>query len=185
MKSNERGITIIALVITVIILGLISVPIVINTSQIKDFNNYKKLKDDIDNLRENIKVAFYEENISGIGPKVNSSMLGFLSKNQNGDPVKNANDNDVYYAISVDEINKRLSQDISELNYGFESSGMGTGENYHGSDDVYIINEASLTIYYIKGVEYKGNVYYRLAEDFSTVNEGVKPGVIVTGLNKS
>ncbi len=172
MKKNEKGITITALAITVVILGLISVPIIMNTSQIREFSNYKKLKDDIDNLRENIQIAFFEDNISEIGPKVNSSMLNFLSKNQNGDSVKNVNDNDVYYAINIDEVNNRLSGNIRELNYGSENNDMGSGEYYQGSDDVYIINEASRTIYYVNGIEYKGNIYYRLSEEFSNITLG-------------
>ena len=166
MKRNEKGITIIVLVITIIVLGLISVPIVVNTSQITEFNNYKLLKEDIDNLRESISVAFFEEDISGIGPKVNYK-LDFLNESQNGSPVKNVNDNDVYYAIDIDEVNKRLSVNIRELNYGYENSDMVSGEYYYGSEDVYVINEASRTIYYVKGIEYKGTVYYRIAEDFS------------------
>ena len=44
--------------------------------------------------------------------------------------------------------------------------------NYTGSGDVYIINEASRTIYYVNGIEYNGNVYYRLAEEFSNITLG-------------
>ena len=105
--KSEKGITMVALAVTIIVLSLISVPIVINTSRIKEFDSYKKLKDDIDTLRESISTAFFEDDISKIGPVYNGS-LDFLGKKQNNETVKNSNDNNVYYAINLEAINSRL-----------------------------------------------------------------------------
>ncbi len=176
--KSENGITVIALAITVIVLILISVPIIVNSTGVIELAKYSKFKDDIDNLRENISVAFNSENLSAIGPTYNGS-LDFLNLEQNGKKVKNDNDNNIYYAINVSEINKRLPTNMKELNYGDENSKIGDGDIYFGTSDVYIINDASRTIYYVKGITYKDNTFYRLPEDFSSTEYGIKPGEIV------
>ncbi len=147
--KREKGITMIALVMTIAILSLITVPIVINLSKVTEFNDYAKFKEDIDNLRENISTAFYDEDISSIGPEYKGS-LAFLEKSQSGMKVKNDNDSGAYYAINIDAINQRLIADIKPLNYGEENSDLGIGSVYSGTDDVYIINAVSRTIYYVK-----------------------------------
>ncbi len=160
--KNEKGITMVALAVTIVVLSLISVPIIINTSRIKEFEGYKKLKEDIDTLSESVSTAFFDDDISKVGPTYNSS-LDFLTKTQNGETVKNSNDNNVYYVISIDNINERLSSNIRKLNYGVENSNTGNSSNYYGTDDVYIINAVSRTIYYVQGISYNGSTYYRLA----------------------
>ena len=56
-KKSEKGITLIALVITVVVLSAISIPVVVNVTGVTQFNKYTLFKDDIDNLRENISIA--------------------------------------------------------------------------------------------------------------------------------
>ncbi len=181
--KKEKGITLIALAVTVAVLILISFPIVVNVTNVTDLAAYSKFKDDIDNLRENISVAFHDDDISLIGPEYKGT-LDFLELEQNGKPVKNENDNDVYYAINIDEVNKRLPIDMRSLNYGIGNSQIGVGNIYFGTNDVYIINQASRTIYYVEGIEYKSKVFYRLPEDLSNVEVGIKPGEIIKDFNK-
>lgn len=182
--KNEKGITLIALIITVAVLILISFPIVVNVTNVTSLTKYSKFKSDIDNLRESISVAFYDENISAVGPEYKGT-IEFLKSKQNGKNVKNENDNDVYYAINIDEVNSRLPIKMKELNFGLENSNIGNEDIYSGTNDVYIINEASRTIYYVKGVDYKDNIFYRLPEDLSSVDSGIKIGEIVKDFNKN
>lgn len=172
MRKDEKGITIIALTVTLVILGLISVPMIINATRVKGFNDYKKLKEDIDNLRENIQVAFYDEDISGIGPEFDKvGSLDFLNETAIPTTIgKNVNDSDKYYVISIPKLEEKLNGKIRELNYGSENSkATGDEEDYTGTDDVYVINEASRTIYYVKGIPYDGVTYHRLSESFSAI----------------
>ena len=45
--NNEKGITLVILVITIIVLILISVPVVVNTVEIFELQNYTNFKSDI------------------------------------------------------------------------------------------------------------------------------------------
>ncbi len=182
--KNEKGITLIALVITVAVLSIISIPVVINTKNVSQFEEYTKFKDDIDNLRESIGIAYFDKDIRTIGPKYEGS-LQFLNETQNGLSIKNENDNNVYYAINIDRINENLVVDMNRLNNGNGNKNIGNiATVYSGTDDVYIINEASRTIYYVKGVLYNGERYYRLYEEYSETSSGVTPGEIVGNFNK-
>ena len=67
--KNEKGITLIALVITVAVLSMISIPIVVNMTGMREFDKYAGFKEDIDILREAISIAFYDKDIGTIGPK--------------------------------------------------------------------------------------------------------------------
>ncbi len=183
--KNERGITLVALTITVIVLSMISIPVIINTSNVTQFNKYTLFKDDIDVLRESISSAFFDKNIQSIGPKYAGS-LSFLNGSQNGLTIKSENDNENYYVINPNKLNQYLSTEMQELNYGEGNKNVGSvSEVYTGTDDVYIINEASRVIYYVKGISYNGKKYYRLYEELSKTESGITPGEIVADFNKT
>ena len=103
--KSEKGITLIVLVITIIVLALINIPVLVNI----DFKN------DIDTLRESIDVAYHNKDIQSIGPKYEGS-LNFLNGQQNGLTIKNANDNDNYYIIDISAVNSNLSVRMRDLN---------------------------------------------------------------------
>lgn len=167
--KKENGITLIVLVIIIIVLSLITIPVIINTTNVIQFNEYSRFKEDIDNLRESVSVAFFDRDISGIGPKYNGS-TDFLNGKQKGKNVKNPNDNENYYVINVNVVNFYLAVNMTGLNYGVENTTLSGDEvTYSGTNDVYIINEQSRTIYYVKGVQYNGNTYYRLSEELSEI----------------
>lgn len=177
--KSEKGITLATIVITIVILLMISTPIVVNFTNIGTLKKYTSFKDDIDVLRENIDIAYRDNSdLSSIGPEYDGS-LSMLEDMQGTIKVKNENDNDKYYVINLRQLNEKLRVKINKLNYG--SRNFNTADN---SLDVYIINERSKTIYYVRGIEYKGIVYHRLQEQFSSHNEGIIPGVEVKDINK-
>ena len=182
--KNEKGITLIALVITVAVLSMISIPVVVNMTGMNEFDEYAGFKEDIDILREAISIAYYNKDIGTIGPKYEGNKE-FLNETQNGESIKNTNDNNVYYVIDVKKVNKNLSVNMETLKNGEGNKNVSSSETYNGSDDVYIINEQSRTIYYAKGISYKGKKYYRLSENFSVAEMIVTPGVKVEGFNKT
>ena len=163
--NKEEGITILVLAITVIVLMLISIPIVINTSEVTNLQKYTYFKADIDRLRESIETIYINEtNISSIGPEYTKTKE-FLEKEQNGKNVKNPNDGDKYYIIDLNKLNSYINAQI-ELNYGD-----GNKNTTMNTTDVYIINGQSRTIYYVSGIEYKDKIYYRLPEDFTEISK--------------
>lgn len=164
--KNEKGITLIILIITVVVLALISVPIIVNTTDISELQVYTYFKGDIDKLRESIEVTYADmTDMSSIGP-IYTGNLNFLDNNQNGDLVRNPNDSDNYYVISLKNLNSYMEAQIS-LKYGSGNKLDSYENNEYSGSDVYIINEASKTIYYTSGVEYQGVRYYRLPENFT------------------
>ncbi len=183
--KNEKGITLIALVITIAVLSIISVPVLVNMSNIKEFDTYSGFKEDIDILREAISIAYFDKDIGTIGPKYEGN-LDFLEETQNEEKIKNENDNDVYYAININRVNEKLSVNMETLNNGAGNKSISSSDvKYSGTNDVYIINEQSRTIYYVKGISYKEKTYHRLSEQFSTAEIGVEIGVEVKDFNKT
>lgn len=184
--NKEKGITLIALAVTVVVLMLISIPIVVNTTEVIDFQRYTYFKGDIDKLREAINSAYADSQvITTIGPKYTGD-ISFLNNTQNGENVKNPNDNQDYYVISLKELNSHLEAQIDlkygegnkiddyaslEINQGKDQNDTSIVQYEYQGNDTYIINAQTKTIYYTDGVEYDGERYYRLPEDFTEVPE--------------
>lgn len=153
---DEKGITLTILVITIIVLAIISVPIAINTNNIFKVNKLTNYKDDLNILQETIsQVYFQDDNISEIGPIYNGTLTAIN---------KNPNDNNVYYVIDVDKLSEEIKSktgiDMQKLNFGKSNYGLQTSTS-NITEDVYIINDQSRTIYYVKGFENmdKGTIY--------------------------
>lgn len=164
--KNERGVTLLILMITIVVLALISIPVIINTTDIAELQRYTYFKADIDKLRESIETTYADmDDLSSIGPLYTGD-FSFLNNVQGNDQVGNPNDGNIYYVISLTNLNLYMDAQIS-LKYGTgNKQEIYEGNEYSGSD-VYIINELSKTIYYTSGVEYKGVTYYRLPESFT------------------
>ncbi len=164
--KKENGVTLLILVITVVILALISIPIIVNTTDVSELQKYTYFKSDIDKLRESIETTYADmEDLSSIGP-VYTGDYSFLDKVQGNDQVLNPNDGNIYYVISLENLNSHMNAQIS-LKYGSGNKEKNYNNNEYSGSDVYIINEQSKTIYYTSGVEYKGITYYRLPESFT------------------
>lgn len=184
--NSEKGITIVVLVITVIILVLVSIPVIVNTTEVSELQKYTYFKGDIDKLRESIGTAYLDsQSIATIGPRYTGD-ISFLNNFQNGEIVRNPNDGYEYYVISLKELNSHLDAQI-DLRYGtgnkiedYASLDINQGKNpndtniiqyeYQGND-TYIINAKTKTIYYTDGLEYKGEIYHRLPEDFTELSD--------------
>lgn len=146
--KDEKGITLVTLALTIIVLSMISIPIAINANNIFKVNSLSQYKDDLTILNESISQIYPQtEDISEIGPVYTGDLVQIK---------KNPNDNNVYYIIDMDklhrEIIKKTGTDIVYLNHGEANYGIKPG-NTEFSDDIYIINEQSRTIYYVKGYE--------------------------------
>lgn len=191
IKKNEKGITLILLAITVVVLSLISIPIIMNFTNIQKVNDYELFKEDMDSLNEGVQLAYHDNtSISDIGPLYINSINSIAS-------TKNANDNGNYYVISLDSLNQKLFDSTKiKLNYGEINKNYTTNSQYNNSnktfgtsgyesaDDVYIINEKTRTIYYIEGITYNEKTYYRLTDSYSTITSktanipSIKEGMI-------
>ena len=140
--KDKKAITLVSLIITIVLLIIVSgATIGISLDGFKT-NNLKKMYNDIELMNSKIENYYIKfGNLPTLG-KYNSN----LTFN------KDVNDNENYYIIDLSSL-----ENIT-LNYGKEGF-----ENPNNTDDVYIINEKSHTIYYVRGIELsEGKIYHSL-----------------------
>ena len=180
--KSEKGVTMVALALTLMILAVLSIPVAINTTKISDFNRYAKLKGDIDTISEAVSnVYFRKDNLAGIGPLYTGD-ISFLNASQGSKVVRNPNDDATYYVIDYNKLRNDMPTTLKNLDFGSVNTIVPTSlreynsTTLHGTvpttdeewlevNDVFIINNASHQVYYVAGVEYKGIVYHKLADD--------------------
>lgn len=150
MKS-EKGITLLTLVITIVLMIILTFTISVNIQPYKEQRAKTNFEQDMQNLREEILQLYARTKWVPIrNPYTNTSML---------EDIKNVNDNENYYVIDINYLDVTLNNGA-----GFKKIIKERSETDPITDilDVYIINEKTLTIYYPKGVTYGGRTYYRL-----------------------
>lgn len=159
MRKSEKGVTLVVLVLTIIILSILSFTVLANVGTLSEKNSQTKLEEDIHSLFEKIEQYYARNNKLPVANAfTNISML---------QDCKNVNDNDKYYVIDIIYL-KGL-----DLHYGKEYYDIRldkTGTKINTCTDVYIINEASHTIYYPKGMQYNGKMHYCLDEVYTAIN---------------
>ena len=171
LKSN-KGVTLMALVITVIVMLIISGTIIYKTNSYIRIQKVDKLYTDISNLSDKID-EYYLNNgdipilsnkycnkselsyILSHNASLNSSIL---NKTNNSNLTINPNDSDSYYIIDVEKL------DGLTLNYGYSTEFKNAKSNsssiYTSINDIYIINELTHQIYYPHGIFANGIMYY-------------------------
>lgn len=180
IKKSEKGITLILLVITIIVLGLISVTVSVNISQINKLTSYTKFKADMEKLNEAVSIAYKNLNdISTIGPKYTGSetisnclsSIDATDSSLTSASSVNPNDSGDYYIINLSTLNSKLLENTKiSLNYGEVNKTCSANGDYASFDnqDVYIINQMTKTIYYVKGIIYNSKIYHNLPTDSSS-----------------
>ncbi len=150
--KKQKGITMVSLVITVIILLILTNVLIYNAKDSIYINSLTNLYNDIELLDS--KISEYYEEKGKIPAKIKYTNISNLSN-----VISKNNDTGEFYVIDLQEM-----QGIT-LNYGkdYEKIKNDT-ENANKYTDVYIINKNSHNIFYVQGVsiEEKGetNTYY-------------------------
>lgn len=140
--KNQKGITLITLIVTVILLIIITATIALNVNSSLELSNLTKLENDIQALNDRVAV-YYVAN--GTLPVTSDT----YTKTQLANRITNlsANDGDIYYKIDLAKLSNIT------LNYG----------NY-----TYIINETSHSIYNLEGISYNGTAYHTTGKQTSS-----------------
>ena len=147
-KINNKGITLIVLALAVTILIIISTILIYNARNGVKMRTLIRMRNDIE-LLDN-KVDEYYVKYGALPGEIlyPKSKLVFN---------KEPNDNDKYYVIDLKAL------DGIRLNYGSDYSKITTGmtdAQIGQYTDVYVVNEQSHHIYYVKGVNIDGIMYY-------------------------
>lgn len=139
MKRNKIVFTIYAIIIFIIFFEIASY---MNESiKISELNNmYKDIS-----ILEN-KIALYYLDFGNL-PIKQDRKIEFKNS-------INPNDNDIYYEIDLNKL---------------DNISLFFGDKILGSKDIYIINEQSHTIYYLKGCEYDKKIIYTRELEYKNV----------------
>lgn len=156
LRNNNSGITLIALAVTIVVLTILMVSVTAGVTSTLNLRNYFKKKEDIIALSSAVQLyylendgelpIFYDENNKPKNNEDISNFIAYLKMYKD----RNPNDNDNYYIIDV----SKLSDKKLVLN---------------DTDDIYILNEKTLTVYSKKGYLVEGGVdrHYTASIEFS------------------
>ena len=152
IKGN-KGITLVALAVTIVIMLILAGSITTTFTSTMELEKYNKVKEDIILLSEDVKLYYMNNNEL---PIYNEKVFDITTY---GIPQKdiNTNDSDTYYAIDI----SLLAKDISLNN------GSGNLNKDFSSNDLYVVNEQSLTVYYLQGAVLNGVRHNTIIDDFN------------------
>lgn len=157
IHKNQKGISLLALTITVLVMSVVTSVLVYNAKDGIAIRNYKNLENDIEILTSKVE-AFYLE--IGELPILKSNGESVLySGNPNFKRQQQPNDNGAYYVINLNYLGGIT------LNYGKGFFDIKTIDDTKKITDVYIINGQSHRIYYAEGVQINGEPFYTIGED--------------------
>jgi len=150
--KEEKGITMISLILTVMLLIIITGALVGNSRSTVQLSNFTKLQNDIEALNDRVAAYFVEKGELPIYKDeelLKANLRTVLSD-------MSINDGEEYYTIDLEEIGN------PSLNYG---------EGYRSfAPDRYIINGESHIIYYFKGITYEGKTYHTVGKNKAVID---------------
>jgi len=189
LLKKENGITLVALITTIIVLSIVSTPLIFGTNNITEYRKFSKFKNDLLNLKEAVSNVYStDKELSSdsnsdmyIGPAYKDWKTFYNNvnnKEQGGNSVINPNDKTstdsqiTYYIIDFNVLSQKYKAKFGN-NEGATLKGLNYGDGNKNinntTQDVYIINSQSRTIYYVKGFTMNGVTYYRYQEHYTGV----------------
>lgn len=170
--KQENGITMVVLTLTVVIMLIITISFSVNINAYAQRKHKTEFETDTNKLKEEIDIYYSENKALPIANKFTKTEFFTVLEDAH---QKNINDNENYYVIDIDQLNK------IDLNYGKDFETITDKElDINDLNDIYIINEQSHTIYYPHGIKYKDLVYYTNLDSSYTQIEMVRTKVPVT-----
>lgn len=151
--GNSHGITLVSLVVTIVVMLILTISITTSVTSTLELQKYNKVKEDIIALSEEVKI-YYMKNAKL--PVYTDKTFDLVEYNVPSEDT-NPNDSGAYYAIDLSVLSTNL-----EINCG-----NGNKDKDLTTDDLYVLNEESLTVYYLKGAILNGIKHYTIIDDFS------------------
>ena len=145
--KTQNGITLVSLIITIIVMVIVASTTVGVSLDRFEINSFNKMKNDLELLAD--KVSNYYLQTGNIPVVLDSSGNKVQYTFTTLDFGKDSADNSVYYILDLEAMDGLL------LNYGKEGF-----EKLNTSEDVYVINEQSHVIYYVKGIKLDNEIYH-------------------------
>ena len=161
--KNNKGVTLIVLTITIIVLIIITSIVIYNAKTQLSIKYLNNLYSDIDSIETKVS-AYYLEfgDLPVYKDKKYAENKGALEEilGENGadrsNVITNVNDSGAYYVVDLTKL------DNLTLNYGKGYTAWGEASNPVARDnlDVYVINSTTHQIYYPHGIALEGTHYF-------------------------
>jgi len=150
IKKNEKGITLITLVITIIVLATVTITLARNSYDSTQLSKLTKLDNDIKVLNDRVAVYYVEHDKLPVygNPYSKETLKGVIQG-------LSQNDGNEYYTIDLSLL------DNLSLNYGQDYLSFGGNS--------YIINVESHIIYHLEGISYKGEVFHTIGANATVI----------------
>lgn len=149
-KFNQKGISLVTLTVAIVLMIIITSILIYNAQIGAKVKTLNKMYNDIEVLSD--KIATYYSTYGAIPVSIKYNNAEVIQTIENAQQLS-PNDNENYYVIDLSAL-ENLS-----LNYGREYEGV-TQDNATDKSDIYIINEQSHHIYYVKGITLDNIKYY-------------------------
>lgn len=149
---KQKGITLVTLSIAIIMMLIITSILVFNANTSIIMKNLDNMYQDIELLKD--KIDLYYAKYKAL-PIINTKYSNINTINS-----INPNDNENYYVIDLEAL------DNLTLNYGKDYKDYKNSKN-DLLQDIYIVNEQSHNIYYVKGIRVDKKTYYTPPEEYS------------------
>lgn len=153
----EKGISLLALTITILVMGVVTSTLVYNAKDGIEIRRYKNLENDIEILTNKVEAYYLQKDELPILKSNGQAVL--YAGNSNFKRQQQPNDNGSYYIVNLNNLGGLT------LSYGKGFFDIKTTEDTKRINDVYIINEQSHRIYYAQGIQVKGDPFYTVGED--------------------
>lgn len=172
-NKGERGVTLLALTITIIVLLIVTSIVISNGIKQLGLKKVNNLEVDIESISSKVIDYYLKNETLPVFEKKyfnNKNELETFLANKGAiqiESILNPNDSGSYYVIDLSKI------DGLTLNYG-ERFKEWTDESitYNNLQEIYIINETSLQIYFPQGIKYANEYYFtkeNLAEEIDAI----------------
>ena len=178
--KNQRGINLISLAISVIVILVLTGTILYNVKDNLGIQNLRNMQSDIQNLRE--KVSSYYAQYGKIPANETNKYTNIDHLNEAGIISQQVDIGDFYVIdlSALENLTLRYGQDYKKVNI----------EDINTLQDLYIINETSHNIFYVRGITLDGEKFYtdytkddvdkvevelKYPDDISATNENWSP----------
>lgn len=185
--KDEKGVTLLALTITIIVMVIITTTLITNTKNHLKIEKTNNLYSDIEQIKDKVseyyirkgKLPIKEEAYCTAYELVDILKTNGVDSEKTMDDLLDVNDKKsiseaTYYVINLSDL------DNLTLNYGSEYKNWTSGT---GLQDLYIINEKSHQIYYPKGIIVDGITYYSYNITLKGEGELTEESLGIEGIN--
>ena len=151
--KKSKGVTLIALVITVAIILILANVLIYNVSGNLRTTKLTNMQADIENLRDKVSIYYSQYGMIPADTTIEYTNV------ENIKSISEATDTGAFYVIdlgAMENVSLNYGKDYEKIRNGEAT----TQEQINSLTDIYIINSTSHNIFYVQGIETDGETFY-------------------------